>query len=231
MIQSIKHDEFTCMVVTMWALWHARRKAIHEDCFQSPMAMHMFVQSFLQDLLSSEEKKPTRVGAAAMRCALGWLPPQAGECKMNVDAAVAKTANKGVVGAVCRSYDGGYLGASVIVFEGITNPAFLEALACREALALAADLNLGDITVASDCLEVVKGLHDQYLGLSSHILVEIKDTARARGGVCFRHEGRKMNTEAHNLARFASSLPQGRHVWLNHVPEGLNFPVNIFESL
>jgi hypothetical protein len=98
----------------------------------------------------------------------------------------------------------------------------LEALACREALALVADLNLGDITVASDCLEVVKGLHDQYLGLSSHILVEIKDTARARGGVCFRHEGRKMNTEAHNLGRFASSLPQGRHVWLNHV-EGLNF--------
>jgi hypothetical protein len=76
----------------------------------------MFVQSFLKDLLSSKEKKPTRVGAATVRCAPGWLPPQAGECKMNVDAAVAKMANKGVVGVVCRSYEGGYLGASVIVF-------------------------------------------------------------------------------------------------------------------
>jgi hypothetical protein len=173
----------------MWALWHARQNAIHEDCFQSPMATHMFVQSFLQVLKSSKEKKPTRAVATAVRCSPCWLPPQAGECKVNVDAAVAKTANKEeAVRAVCRSYAGDYLGASVIVFEGITDPGCLEALACREALALA---------LASDCLAVVKGLHDPYLELSINILVEIKDTARARGGVSFRLEGRKMNKEAH----------------------------------
>lgn len=29
-------DDFTRLVVTAWAIWGARRKAIHEDIFQSP---------------------------------------------------------------------------------------------------------------------------------------------------------------------------------------------------
>jgi hypothetical protein len=37
------------------------------------------------------------------------------------------------------------------------DPGCLEALACREALALAADSLVGRITVALDCLDVIKG--------------------------------------------------------------------------
>jgi hypothetical protein len=48
MMESMKHDEFIRMVVTLWALWHARRKLIHEEIHQSPMATHQFVESFLQ---------------------------------------------------------------------------------------------------------------------------------------------------------------------------------------
>ena len=50
-----------------------------------------------------------------------------------------------------------------MVFEGITDPVCLEALACREALDVADDLLLTSIQVASDCLEVVKGLHGSTL--------------------------------------------------------------------
>ena len=45
MMQSVAHEEFTRMVVTMWAIWHARRKVIHEEIFQSPMATNQFVES------------------------------------------------------------------------------------------------------------------------------------------------------------------------------------------
>jgi ribonuclease HI len=100
-------------------------------------------------------------------------------------------------------------------------------MACREALALVADLNVGSVTVASDCLEVVKGLHDRQMGTSSHILREVQDAARIRGGVIFCHEGRRSNEEAHRLARFGTSLPVGRHVWLGNRPDGLAFPVKI----
>jgi hypothetical protein len=52
---------------------------------------------------------------------------------------------KGAIGAMCISIEGVYLGALALVFDGITNPGCLEALARREALDLAADLNLGSI--------------------------------------------------------------------------------------
>jgi len=55
---------------------------------------------------------------------------------------VSKTENRGAAAAFCRDNDGTYLGASAVVFVGITDPATLEALACREALALAEDLAL-----------------------------------------------------------------------------------------
>ena len=121
-------------------------------------------------------------------------------------------------------------GASAMVFEGLTHPGCLEAIACREALALAADLHVGSVMVASDCLEVITGLQQQNLGLFSSVLREIKTDASRRGGVFFRHEGRGSNGEAHSLARLATSLPPGRHVWFSNPPEGLNFPVTISNS-
>jgi hypothetical protein len=199
---------------------------IHEDLLQSPLSTHHFIESFIQDLDVSMPKKGRKQGDSKAT-APKWCPPPAGECKLNADAAVAKTTCRGAVGVVCRSFNGQYMGSSAVVFEGITDPWCLEAMACREAIALAEDLCRGEIMVALDCLEVIKGLEGQSLGLSSHILQEIKDSARERGGVSFRHESRASNTEAHELARYATSLPHGRHMWLGVVPAGMSFPVII----
>jgi hypothetical protein len=50
MMDSLSHAEFTNIVVTLWAIWTARRKAIHEVEFQSPLLTHLFIQRFLSDL-------------------------------------------------------------------------------------------------------------------------------------------------------------------------------------
>jgi hypothetical protein len=60
----------------------------------------------------------------------GYLPP-IDSCNKNVDSAVVKTANHGAVSTVCRSSDGAYLGASTVVFEGITHPGYLDVMACK----------------------------------------------------------------------------------------------------
>jgi hypothetical protein len=84
---------------------------------------------------------------------------------------------------------------------------------------------LGPVHVASDCLEVVKGLYTENLGVFRSILTEIKDRSRFRGGTNFIHERREFNFEAHNLAKMASTLSVGRHVWLLEPPDGLNMHV------
>jgi hypothetical protein len=157
-----------------------------------------------------------------------WIPPPQSRTKINTDAAVAKTAVRGAVGVVCRSEQGEYLGSSAVVFEGITHPGCLEAMACREPWTWPRISNLERFRLRPIVWRWFKGwLQRQNLGVFSHILCEIKERALARGETFFCHEKRDCNREAHSLARFASTLPAGRHVWLLAPPEGLNLLVNI----
>jgi hypothetical protein len=81
----------------------------------------------------------------------------------------------------------------MVVYDEITHPGCLEALACRETLTLTADLPVSEVIVATDCLEVDHGLHDKYYGQFSHILQEICVTARACCRISFCHERRASN--------------------------------------
>ena len=87
-----------------------------------------------------------------------WQAPATGCVKINVDAAAPRHARFGAVGAIYRSPDGIFLGASALVMRHIGDPETLEAMAIREGLALAEDLYQRCIHVASDCKQVVDSL-------------------------------------------------------------------------
>jgi hypothetical protein len=98
--------------------------------------------------------------------------------------------------------------AAVLYFS---DPAILEALACREAIALAHDLQLEKITVASDYASVISDMTKPYAGRYSTVIREIKEAAKSFAGATFRHENHASNSEAHRLARFAASAEFRRH--------------------
>ena len=119
-----------------------------------------------------------------------------------------------------------YLGASAIVFNSISDPATLEALAVREAMALAEDLQLQAIHVASDCKGVVDDIKQRSVVDHASIIHEI-ERSHVFTTCNIIHEFRSLNFEAHNLAKYVLTLGFGRHVWLGQ-PGGLSFvPVNI----
>ena len=62
--------------------------------------------------------------------------------KINVNAAISMNSSKASATAVARDSSSGLVGASVVVTKGISNPEIVEAVACRESLALATDLML-----------------------------------------------------------------------------------------
>jgi hypothetical protein len=86
----------------MWAIWHAKRKVIFEEIYQSPMATVAFVNRFLLDLEATREAPSSMAGAmvrgrgATTRSPQPeWIAPPAGKDKINVDAAVAKMKRRG----------------------------------------------------------------------------------------------------------------------------------------
>jgi hypothetical protein len=114
-----------------------------------------------------------------------------------------------------------------MIFDGITDPAVLETLACREALALAEDLMLSSLYVASDCKQVVKDIHGGSHGRYGAIISEINHRSTIFQECSFVFESRASNFEAHNLAKHMIYFGVGRHMLLE-APYYVPIPVNAF---
>jgi len=132
----------------MWAIWYARRKAIHEGIFQSPLSTHNFVEHFISDINLTKPKQ--RAAQCVRDHHPRWIFSPPGFAKINVDAALSKNSKSVAVAAVARDSSSCYLGASTLIFAGVSDPEILEVLACREGLALANDLLIQQARVASD---------------------------------------------------------------------------------
>ena len=50
LFETTSQQDFTPVLVTMWAIWWARRKAIHKEEFQSPLSTMSFIRRFLEEL-------------------------------------------------------------------------------------------------------------------------------------------------------------------------------------
>uniref|UniRef100_A0ACD5W7C1 Uncharacterized protein n=1 Tax=Avena sativa TaxID=4498 RepID=A0ACD5W7C1_AVESA len=165
------------------------------------------------------------------RAHVRWVPPPDGLFKINTDDAVSKHNQRGAVACVCRDSTGAFLGASAMVFDGLINPEVLETIACSEALALAEDMHIAKPWVASDCLNVIKeinegGSNGQQCMIVKQILLKKDQFLEAK----FSHERREANGDAHRLARSATTLDTGRHVWFSDPPSELGVVVNILNN-
>ncbi|XP_020153765.1 uncharacterized protein [Aegilops tauschii subsp. strangulata] len=188
----MSRDTFAHMIVILWAIWRARRKAIYEDIFQSPHTIYGFITSYLQDI-NSISMKEVQHRVQSVNRPSHWQPPAANYVKINVDAAAPRNARYGAVGAICRSSEGTFLGALVLVVRHVTDPQILEAIAIRKGLALADDLYQRRVHVASDCKNVVNDLKKENASSYGAIAHEIINHSLAFDFCKFSHEFRSSN--------------------------------------
>ena len=86
------------------------------------------------------------------------------------------------------------------------------------------DLSVEHIIIACDNKTVLADINNGTEGLYSAIIKEIR--ARSFRSYEFIFEGRARNIDAHNLAKFSSSLDVGRHLWLGVPHDQFVIPVN-----
>lgn len=114
-----------------------------------------------------------------------------------------------------------------MVTDNITEPETLEAMACSEGLSLALDMNLQHVQISTDCVATVKHANEAFLGPSKVIVDEIKAKLQLFPYSVLIHEKRECNIEAHVLAKAATSLACGRHLWLTGTPGIICIPMTI----
>lgn len=142
---------------------------------------------------------------------MGW-PKRV--CELAAEASIRRIRQTGAISVVCRDDAGLYMGSSALVLHGLMDPTILEALACREALALAKDLMLHQLRIVLDCKTVVTDIHSGMMGPIAPIVHEIIATSSDFVSCTSVFEGRLSNMEAHRLAKHALYLGEGRHLWL-----------------
>lgn len=221
-MQTLPQEQVTRVVVRLWAIWFARRQVIHENKFQSPLSTNCFVERFISEL--GTIKKPTiekNTQSARPATRPRWIPPPLGITKVNVDAGLSKNSGICSAAAVAKDGEGRYLGASALVLEGGFDAETVEALACREGLALAADLMLQKIRLATDCIAVVKSVAGGGMGSYGHIVQELKARQQDFTSVEFVHEHWDSNGDAHTIARSSLYKSLGRHTWFLTPPVGV----------
>ena len=97
-----------------------------------------------------------------------------------------------------------------------------------ESLALAEDVDIQNLLVASDCQWIVNDTINQGTGgPHTAIIQEILDRRSSFQFCNFIHERRNYNFEAHKLAKFSCNLQLGRHVWLETPHDPTVVPMNI----
>jgi hypothetical protein len=74
MLDTLTHDQQTRMSVTIWAIWHARSKAIHATTFQSPLSTHNFVERFISEPDQSKKPKPDKKERVPIPRHAAWFP-------------------------------------------------------------------------------------------------------------------------------------------------------------
>jgi hypothetical protein len=65
LITTLKNDDQVKVFVTLWAIWHASRKVVHEQQYHSPLSIHCFVERFINELKQVEEQGRKKQGGAS----------------------------------------------------------------------------------------------------------------------------------------------------------------------
>ena len=60
MAKILPQEDIARVAITLWAIWFARRKAIHEDVYQSPLSTHNFVGRLVLELGEGKQVEGSR---------------------------------------------------------------------------------------------------------------------------------------------------------------------------
>ena len=118
-------------------------------------------------------KPQGRVRLEAQQSLVRWIPPPSELMKINVDAALAKNSTKVFAGAVAQDINGKFLGASTVILEGRMELDTVEAIMCKEGLALASNLVLRDFRLVCDNARVIRSIQEGSMGSYGHVVQEI----------------------------------------------------------
>lgn len=218
------------LILILWRAWYVRNELTHGGRWIPTEGSVSFLSGYWTTLSSIKQggaedlKGKATVSKltdtrARIPAKCRWQAPASGWIKINTDGAFSEASGEAGIGVIIRNHLGQVILSGWKYIDKGGSVEQVEALACREGLALAAEWAPGQVIVESDCSTVIKYLAcpDAQRSPSTFIIRAALEEARKLLKVEFRHIGRDQNGVAHELAQMAKHL---RHsaVWRERVP-------------
>ncbi|KAK8503471.1 hypothetical protein V6N12_066160 [Hibiscus sabdariffa] len=195
-------NQQTLLVITYWAICHARNKLIYEGSICSIPTTSTFIQAFILEIESLVEVlalKPIPKKAK-------WFPPDSNSIKLNFDASFNSSTNSSVTGIVARNSQGLVMAACTFPHSAVAD-------------AFTADLGFRSVQVEGDSLSIIKKLNAVTMDRSLIIPI-INDIQILRGSfdnITFSFVGWQGNMVAHELAKLGIQFSEPMY-WMEEVP-------------
>ncbi|KAK9029785.1 hypothetical protein V6N11_026887 [Hibiscus sabdariffa] len=180
------------IVISYWALWHARNEIVHEGRPFSAVRVSSFIFSFLFELESSIAVPAPNLLVKDVK----WFPPDENIIKLNFDAPFNTASKSSVSRIVARDSHGFILAACTCPHLGIADAFIAEAVACEKAVSFALDLGFRSVQIEGDSLSALSATF---------------------ATITFSFVGRTGNVVAHELAQVGLQFPEPRY-WIEEAP-------------
>ena len=207
------------LAYTAWSVWNQRNqvrvRAAAMALHQIPGASRSLLQEYQSSSLSSDSHFQRQTQLVQQR----WKPPPATFVKINFDGAVFSKDKRSGVGAVIRDENGLVLGSCTKLLPQAYSAVEVEALAAATALTLARDLGMQRVILEGDSLIIIKALREEehFFSPIGLLLEDVRRLSQSFHKLLYSHTKREGNYVAHNLARYANSIPDFS-VWMEDVP-------------
>lgn len=210
------------IVCFLWAIWKERSQAFHEGRNPNPWAALQMANLIINDYFSHwcKQKLGTRPCASLLVSNKMWRPPPSGALKINTDACFDREKRVAQAGIVIRDENGKLLGGHTKKYPTYS-PMMAEALAVREALALALNCNMGKTFIETDCQEVVRACRNEIkVGEIVCIIKDIQSFKLVDPAIGLTWVSREGNQATHHVAQPGSRNTLS-HFWCYDPPPSL----------
>lgn len=216
MHRRLSKDMFELTYIQMWQLWFRRNMFVHQNRSLPICYWTQKVISTRDELhLITDKQKMNQVVAESV--ANRWKKPSAHMVKINVDAAIT---GEGFVrmGVVGRNSDADVMFTAVKYYPSKWSLQVADAMAVYFGLQTAAEEDVTELVMESDCLQIISHLKDDVFPRNDlgKILLDVRTLARTFPRVVWSHVRRDGNSVAHQLAKNSDIFAEAH--WVPSAP-------------
>ncbi|GMI66655.1 hypothetical protein like AT4G29090 [Hibiscus trionum] len=199
---------------TVWAIWTARNKHMHEGKFQNVQSLITYILGCVSEYKSCMQSQ----GSCQLQIERRWSPPPEGYTKRNADACCLPATKKAFSGFVLRNNQGKVLGSGIKNQRNFVSVFLSEATALKEGVKFALNLGFENLIVESDSRTLIEKLEVNNADASEirTVIVDIKHLVRDLPHIRFSFSPRSGNKAAHVLASLGKAGTEG--FWVGDAP-------------